>query len=184
MDNVAPIFAGCWKMHVDLHWKFQQYWVWFYTHPVFAIEESLGSIFRSIPSLCLLCVNAVERTCNALWSSLLPFGVCSSCSLHSLQCPDDPRVFNQCHFSISHSFAESEEDNAACRMWKSLLGKDECEWAGRRSWRLAFVYFTSGAVRRYIPHRHWEFLSWGGEPSLNFLASANSEVPAKICCPL
>lgn len=153
-------------------------------HPVFAIEESSDSIFRSIPSLCLLSVNAVEKACNALWSSLLPFRVCSSCSLHSLQCADDPRVFHQRHFIISHSFREFEEDNAACWMWKSLLGKAEWEWVGRRSWRWAFVYLASGAVRRHIPHPHREFLIWGSGPSLNLLASANSEVLANICCPL
>lgn len=37
-------------------------------HPVFAIEESLDSVFRSISSLCLLSVNAVER------ERALPFG--------------------------------------------------------------------------------------------------------------
>lgn len=128
-------------------------------HHVFEIEEPLDSIFRSVHSLCLLWVNAVESVCDALWSSLFTFCVCSYCALHSLQWLDDPWVCNQCHISISHLFAEFEEDNEACWMWKSLLWKDEWEWVGRRSWWFSFVYLASKATRRYIPHQHWEFLS-------------------------
>lgn len=75
-------------------------------HYVFEIEEPLVSIFRNVHSLCLLWVNAVESGYDALCSSLFTFCVCSSCALYSLQCLDDPRVFNQCHFIISHLFAE------------------------------------------------------------------------------
>lgn len=140
----------------------------------------LNSIFSKAHSLCLLWVNAGASGCGALWSSLFTSCVCSSRTLYSLQCP----VFNQCDFSISRLFAESEEANDMDRRWKSLLWKDEWDPAGRWSGWFTIAYLVSQATREYISQEHWEFLIRGRWSSLNFLASASPGEPVTICCPL
>lgn len=55
-----------------------------------------------------------------------------SVPLPSLQCSDDPKVFNPCHFSTSHWTAEFKEDKDYCEMWQTpldlnLLYKDRWE---------------------------------------------------------